>query len=123
MASAAETIALITGLPPVAFARVMPTGADGLTLIYEGRALADITVAATDQPAPWSANQVINLLAHRAVFASSLAELPAAEAVNAAHQVIEWWDAMVCAIAALNRRSREQPADADNADNPPGRSA
>lgn len=123
MASAADIVALITTLPPVAFAQVTPRGEDGLTLVYEGRDLASVTVAATDQPAPWAANQVVNLLAHRAVFASSLAELPPAEAVNAAHQVIEWWDAMVCAIAALNRRSREMPADPGNADSRTDRSA
>jgi hypothetical protein len=98
MADATEVMAAVLALPPFPFARVaFEDGA--LALVYEGRALARVEVEDTDRPVPWSANQVVNLLAHRAIFASNVAALPPAEAVNAAHQLVEWWDSAVFAIA------------------------
>jgi len=102
MATIAETIALLSSLPKVAFAKL---GVDGgsLTLSCDGRLLAQITLTDDDRPAAWSANQAVNLLAHQALFTSGIDTLPPAEAVNNAHQVLEWWDGVVCAISALNR--------------------
>ena len=104
MASADEIVALIMALPPVPFAQLSAEG-DWLSLACDGRTLARLTVEATDRPTTWSATQAVNALAHQALFTSGLELLPAGESVNSAHQVIEWWDAAVCAISALSRRS------------------
>ncbi|OAN47982.1 hypothetical protein A6A04_04265 [Paramagnetospirillum marisnigri] len=101
MASAAEIIAVIRSLPSVPFARLEVDDTE-VSLVYEGRALARVGVASTDRPTLWSANQMLNDLAHQALFQSDIKTLAPAEAVNAAHQVLEWWDAVVCAIAREN---------------------
>ncbi|MCA1908268.1 MAG: hypothetical protein LDL39_07900 [Magnetospirillum sp.] len=102
MAGIAETKDLLASLPKVAFAQFEMDG-DQLSLSCDGRLLARVTLTDDDRPAPWSANQAINLLAHQALFTSGIDALPPAEAVNTAHQVLEWWDGVVCAISALNR--------------------
>lgn len=116
MATIAETKGLLASLPKVTFAQ-FDIADDQLTLSCDGRLLARITLAEDDRPAPWSANQAVNLLAHQALFTSGIDALPPAEAVNNAHQVLEWWDGMVCAISALNRLMNA-PAGAGN---PPDR--
>lgn len=121
MASARDIVATITALPSVGFAQLISEGPATLMLYDDGRLLARMDIADTDQPALWSATQVVNALAHRALFSSPLADLPAGEAVNGAHQVVEWWDAMICAIAAISRRERASGCAADSAENPPDR--
>ncbi|MGE4278937.1 MAG: hypothetical protein AB7G62_05080 [Magnetospirillum sp.] len=116
MATIAETTALLTSLPKVAFAQFDIAG-EQLSLSCDGRLLARITLSADDRPAAWSANQAINLLAHQALFTSGIDALPPAEAVNNAHQVLEWWDGMVCAVSALNRLMNAP----EGAGNPPDR--
>lgn len=116
MARIADTLALLASLPNVAFAQFEMDG-DQLSLSCDGRLLARVTLTDDHRPAPWSANQAINLLAHQALFTSGIDALPPAEAVNNAHQVLEWWDGVVCAISALNRRLNEQ----EDAGNPPDR--
>lgn len=101
MAEPAEIIGLLMGLPPVPFARLEAEGTT-LSLTYEGRVMTSLDITPTDRPASWAVTQIVNDLAHGALFRSGIDALPAGEAVNAAHQVVEWWDAALCALARLS---------------------
>ena len=97
MAAASDIMALVLSVPAVPFARLTAEGSE-LRLSYEGRPMASVEITATDRPTAWSATQVINELAYQALFRSGIHALPPGEAVNAAHQLVEWWDAGICAI-------------------------
>ena len=97
MAQVPDIIALILAVPSVPFASLTADGSD-LCLSYEGRPMANLEITATDRPTAWSATQAVNELAYQALFRSGLHSLPPGEAVNAAHQLVEWWDASICAI-------------------------
>jgi hypothetical protein len=101
MTEPAEIVTLLLRrVPKVPFAEL---GAEGnvLTLSYEGRVLTTLEVTATERPASWAVTRIVNDLAHGALFRSGIQDLPPGESLNAAHQVVEWWDAALCALGRL----------------------
>lgn len=97
-ASSQEIIAFLLGLPQFRFAALRAEG-DRLILVYENRDLAEITVAPSPREREAAAAEALNALIHRGLYHSPLASRPPGEAVNAAHQLVELWDALSFAIA------------------------